>query len=154
MSAALAELEQRVWFGVPGTAARAIELVALGLLVDDLRALPAAAGGRTPLPMNLLARHGLAGDALAADSVARRAAVRDQSASLERALADAVRMQGPATLFQAVRAQHDLDALRRVRGAHEPLQALMEPTRGLGSLLKTWRAARTWRQVASHRTIE
>lgn len=152
LSAAFAELEQHLWFGAPGASPRAVALVTFGGLIASLRALPATGG--TPLPMNLLARHGLAIDTLAADCAARRAAVRDQAASLQRGLASAITMPGSTTLLQAVRAQHDLDALQRARRADDPLQALLAPTRGFSALLKTWRAARTWRQVASNRMIE
>lgn len=155
VAAAFAELEQRLWFGAPGASPAMIERLASGLLVADLRALPGAAvNAHAPLPMNLLARHGLVSDALAEDSTARRAAVRDQAASLERGLASAITMPSPMTLFQAVRAQQDLAALRRAAHADDPWLALVAPTRGFGPLLKTWRAARTWRQVASKRMIE
>ncbi|MBN8734992.1 MAG: squalene/phytoene synthase family protein [Xanthomonadales bacterium] len=146
LAAALAELETRVWFGVQADSARATAVIAILQLVTSLRALGATAGnGHSPLPMNLLARHGLTLDDLARDGEARRAAVRDQAVDLERELARAATMPGPLGLFRAVSLQHDLRALQRALRVDDPLAALRTPERGFGSLLKTWRAARIWR---------
>lgn len=142
----LAELETRVWFGDGVASARAAKVTLLASLVSNLRALESMAErGRSPLPMNLLARHELTIDALGSDSPARRAAVRDHAADLQRKLTDAARMQGPLTLFRAVALQHDLDTLGLALRADEPLAALRSSAFGLRGLLKTWRAARTWR---------
>jgi len=101
--------------------------------------------GRSPVPMNLLARHGLTVEALGRDSPARRAALRDYLGELERAASDAARMQGPLTLFRAVDLQRDRQALGRALHADDPLTALQAPAHELGNVLKTWRAARRWR---------
>jgi phytoene synthase len=148
LAEALADLDTRVWFGGVVTGTRAAKVTLLAHLVAGLRGLEAAAGrGRSPLPMNLLARHGLTIDALGSDSPARRAAVRDHAAELQRELAAAVRMQGPLTLFRAAGLQRDLDTLGRALQADEPLAALRSPAFGLRGLLKTWRTARTWRSM-------
>lgn len=148
LASALAELESHVWFGDAITGPRAVKVALLNQLVANLRALESMVErGRSPLPMNLLARHGLTIDALGSDSPARRAAVRDHAAELQRELAAAARMEAPLTLFRAVGLQHDLDALDRALRADEPLAALRSPAFGLRGLLKTWHAARTWRSM-------
>lgn len=145
---AIAELETCLWFGDAVTSPRAAKVALLNHLAANLRALePMVEHGRSPLPMNLLARHGLTVEALGSDSPARRAAVRDYTAELQRDLAAAARMQGPLSLFRAVGLQHDPGALDRAMRADEPLAALRSPAFGLRGLLKTWRAARTWRSM-------
>lgn len=145
---AAAELETRVWFGDVGASPRAPEIALFAHLAANLRGLESLAGrGRSPLPMHLLARHGLTIDALGGDSPARRAAVRDYAADLQRGLSGAARMRGPLTLFREVGLQHDLDALGRAARGDDPLSALRSPAFGLRGLLKTWHAARTWRSM-------
>lgn len=154
LARALAELETCVWFG-KGDTRRATDVALLGHLASDLRALPAlVAIGRSPLPMNLLARHGLTVEDLANDGPARRAALRDQVADLRRALAGTATMSGPLGLFRAVDMQHDLSTFERAGRADDPLPALRASVHGLGSLLKTWRAARTCRGVARSESRE
>lgn len=152
---ALAALETRAWFGRDDAGGRAGEAIALCGLVANARALESgAARGRSPLPMNLLARHGLTLEGLASDAPTRRAALRDYLAELRRALANVATMAGPLALFRAVDLQHDLEALARAAGAADPLPALRAPQRGFHGVLKTWRAARIWRATLrneSHR---
>ena len=146
---ALAELETRVWFGGVAASPRAAKVALLAHLAANLRGLESMAErGRTPLPMNLLARHGLTLDALGSDSPARRAAMRDYAAEMQRELTGAARIQASLTLFRAVELQHDLDTLGLATRADEPLSALRSSAFGLRGLLKTWRAARTWRSMA------
>lgn len=146
LATAFAELETRVWFGVQAESARATTVIAIMQLVTSLRALGATAGnGHPPLPMNLMARHGLTLDDLARDGQARRSALRDHAADLERELVQAATMRGPLSLFRAVGLQHDLHTLRLVAHADDPLTALQSPERGFRNLLKTWQAARIWR---------
>jgi len=145
---ALAELENHVWFREAAASPRAAKVTLLAHLVSNLRGLESMIErGRSPLPMNLLARHGLTIDALGGESEARRAAARDYAAELQRELADATRMQGRLALFRAVALQHDLDTLGLALRADEPLAALRSSAFGLRGLLKTWRAARTWRSM-------
>lgn len=146
LATALAELETRVWFGAQAASARAVGVALFTRLAADARALAAEVErGRSPLPMNLLARHGLTIEGLATDSPARRAALRDHLASIGSGLADAATMQGPLGLFRAVDLQHDLAVLERAARADDPLAALVAPAHGFAGVLKTWRAARTWR---------
>lgn len=153
LAEALAALEARVWFGDVANGCNAGEAVLCSLLVDDLRAVGVMAGnGHSPLPMSLLARHGLTIDGLARDNPARRAAVRNQVGQIARALSVAATMQARSALFRAVRVQHDLDALRRAESAEKPLEALTSAAPGFRNLLKTWRAARIWRAAAHHET--
>lgn len=144
----VAALETRVWFGEGVESARASRVALFAQFITDTRALPAEVEhGRSPLPMNLLARHGLTIEGLAGDTPVRRAALRDWVTELRRGLADAANMAGPLTLFRAVELQNDLAALERAASAEDPLSALRAPAHGLGGLLKTWRAARKWRGI-------
>lgn len=149
LSAAIAELETRVWFEPPVDVARAAAVTGLANLVADLRALPVEVErGRSLLPMKLLARHGLTIGGLTSESPASCAAVRDYAQLLQDGLAEAATMPGPLTLFRAVALQHDLQALERAASAENPLAALRPRRPGFGDLLKTWRAARTWRAMS------
>ncbi len=141
---AFADLDTRIWFGPQANPARATAVVALARCTANLRALGTGHAG-LPLPMNLLARHGLTLDDLARDVPERRAAVRDHAADLGRELALAATMPGPLDLFRAVGLQHDLHTLERAAHADDPLAALRAPERGFRNLLKTWQAARIWR---------
>lgn len=146
LARAFAALDAGVWFGRATATPRAVAVTALGLLVADLRALPAEVGhGRSPLPMNLLARHGLTVAALAHDGEERAAALRDYAGILRQALADAATMEGPLTLFRSVQLYADATDLARAKRAARPLQALAPRQPGVGVVLKTWRAARIWR---------
>lgn len=146
LAQAFATLDVGVWFGRAVATPRAAAVATLGLLVADLRALPAEVGhGRSPLPMNLLARHGLTVEALARDGAERTAALHDYAGALRQALADAATMKGQLTLFQSTQLHADGVDLARVERAAQPLQALAPRQPGLGAVLKTWRAARIWR---------
>lgn len=143
---AFADIETRVWFGELAERTRAAAVIAVAQLVAGMRNLgTTVANGHAPLPMNLMARHGLALDSLVQDGSARRAALRDHAADLERELAQAATMRGPLSLFRMVDLQRDLHALRRAVHADDPLAALQAPERGFRHLLKTWQAARIWR---------
>ncbi|HEX5961038.1 MAG TPA: squalene/phytoene synthase family protein [Rhodanobacteraceae bacterium] len=149
LATAGAELETRVWFGVGADSPRAARVMLFADLTCRLRALAdEVQRGRSPLPMNLLARHGLTIEGLCGDGPARRAALHDQLVELERSLAAAAAMPGPLGLFRAVDLQHDLAALRVAVRARDPLPALRGPAHGIRSVLKTWRAARTWRNMS------
>jgi phytoene synthase len=149
LAATTAELETRVWFGPSVDVARAAEVTALASLLADLRALAIeVVRGRSPLPMNLLARHGLTIGELATEARAPRMALRDYARILREALAEAATMPGPLTLFRAVELRHDLQDLERAASAEDPLAALRPRRPGFGDLLKTWRAARTWREMS------
>lgn len=148
-SNAVAALETRFWFGAGVEGVRAARVALLADLAVNARALPVEVEhGRSPLPMNLLARHGLTIEALGSDSPARRAALRDYLAELQRATSDAAKLRGPLTLFRSVDLQRDQQALGRAVGADDPLAILQTPVHGLANVLKTWRAARRWRGMA------
>lgn len=145
-SMAVAGLETRLWFGPSADVARAAAVTTVANLVADVRSVVAEASrGRSPLPMNLMARHGLTIEGLAVDGPARRAALRDYAGLLRDALADAAARPGPLTLFRAVGVQRDRRSLDEAVRAEDPLAALCAQRAGVGNLLKTWRAARTWR---------
>ncbi|MGH8184152.1 MAG: squalene/phytoene synthase family protein [Rhodanobacteraceae bacterium] len=148
LATALATLETRVWFGAQAASPRAASVTLFSRLVADACALTVEVEhGRSPLPMNLLARHGLTIEGLATDSPARRAALRDHLAGIESGLVDAATMRGPLGLFRAVDLQQDLAVLERAAQADDPLAALVVPAHGFANVLKTWRAARTWRRA-------
>lgn len=150
LATAFATLETRVGFGERASCEKAARVTALGHLATNLRALPAEVGrGRLPLPMNLLARHGLSGDALAQDTPARREALRDYAGELLQALDDTADMDGPLNLFRRVQLQGDLQALRAASRAEDPLRSLSISRAGFRELLKIWRAARISRHDAT-----
>lgn len=149
LASAIAELETRLWFATSTDVARAAAVTALAMLVADLRALPVEVErGRSPLPMSLLARHGLTIEGLAKQAPARRDALRDYAHLMREALVEAAGMPGPLTLFRATALQHDLQSLERAAGAEDPLATLRVSGLGFGAWLKTWRAARRWRAVS------
>ena len=121
--------------------------------LEDL-ALPgdAIAEGRLPLPLDLLARHQLARNDLGRDSPARRGAVRDWLAQLERAAGELARtgarlgIPGTASL-----AAERWRAGRAMRSA-EPVGALhrLHARLPLNAAWKTWRAARRARFQPPH----
>lgn len=149
---AVAVLETWLWFGRGVDSTRASRVTLLSWLASDVRALTVQVGsGRSPLPMNLLARHGLTVDGLARDDPARRAALRDYAAELAQGLSDAAGLPGPLTLFRAVELRHNRLTLARAVRANDPLAALQSPAYRLGDMLKTWRAARIWRGTLRRR---
>jgi phytoene synthase len=140
---AIAELETRVWFGGAATSPRAAKVTLLAHLVSSLRALESMVErGRSPLPMNLLARHGMTREALAQDAPARRAALRDYAGELLQALDAAAGLDGPLTLFRCVQMWGDTRSLRAAGRADDPLRGLLVQRTGFRDLLKIWHAAR------------
>lgn len=153
LASAIAELETRLWFAPWAEVARAAAVTALASLVADLRVLPGEVErGRSPLPMNLLARHGIMIEGLARETPERRDALRDYVQLLRGALAEAANMPGPLTLFRATALQHDLRSLERAASAEDPLVELRAPGLGFRAWLKSWRAARRWRAVSHSET--
>lgn len=151
LAQALAALETAVWFGPTVAAARATEVTLIGLLASALRGLDnEIEHGRSPLPMSLLARHGLTIDALGSATAERQAACRDYADQLAQRLAATGKLAGPLTLLRAAGCQRDRDGLRRAARAAEPLATLRTPAHKLGNVLKIWRTARTWRGMAEN----
>ncbi|MGH8125726.1 MAG: squalene/phytoene synthase family protein [Rhodanobacteraceae bacterium] len=152
LAGALAVLETQLWFGPCVDSTRASRVTLFARLASGLRALATEVGyGRSPLPMNLLARHGLTIDGLARDDPARRAALRDYGVELERGFSDAAGLSGPLTLFRAIDLRHNLLMLARASRAEDPMAALHAPAYGLGEVLKTWHEARMWRSMLQRR---
>lgn len=148
LAGAVADLEACVWFGIGTDSRRAARVTLFAHLASRVRALTVEVEhGRSPLPMNLLARHGLTVEESGRDSPSRRAALRDYAEALERDLSVAAKMPGPLTLFRTMGLRHDLGTLDRAVRVDDPLPALCAPAHGLRNVLKTWRAARNWRRM-------
>lgn len=146
LQAALARIETALWFRGDASAARAQRVADVQHWIDALRQLPREVErGHTPLPMTLLARHGLTQPALAEDTQARRAALLDQIDALRQALDETDNMSGPLALFRGLQLRLDRRALQHAAIAQEPLAALQRMPAGAQMLLDTWRSARAWR---------
>lgn len=142
----LARIETALWSGIDADSTRARRVASLEYLIAALRHLPQElAHNRSPIPMNLLARHGLTQATLGEDSEARRVALRDQARALRQALDEAVKLVGPLSLFRGLQMRQDASALRVAERATDPLHALHGSQNGLRLLFDAWRAARAWR---------
>jgi len=138
-----AALEAAWWQGPGADSGAAAQAAALAWLVDDLLRLPdLGERPRLPLPMQRLARHGLARDDLAADTPARRAAVREQCTALA-ARAAAIRHVS-LPLLRGFDLRLDARALRQAARRADPLPALARRRGrpGPAAVLAAWRAAR------------
>jgi len=145
----LARIETALWFGADADPERAQAVVVAQHGVELMRHLPdEIEQGRAPLPMALLARHGLSLAELANDSAARRAALRDQAGALRQALAETDKMTGPLSLFRGMQMRLDRRALRRAQAASDPLRALQAGQGGFLRLLDAWGAARSWHRAS------
>ncbi|MEO6967377.1 MAG: squalene/phytoene synthase family protein [Rhodanobacteraceae bacterium] len=143
---ALARIETALWFGAHADPARAQRVASLEYLIAALRQLPQElAHNRSPLPMNLLARHGLTQASLGEDSGARRAALRDQAHALRQAIDEAAKLVGPLSLFRGVQTRQETHALRAAERAADPLHVLHGSQNELRLLFDAWGAARVWR---------
>lgn len=146
---ALARIETALWFGADANPERAQAVAAAQHGVELLRNLPdEIEHGRAPLPMALLARHGLSVAELASGSEARDAALRDQARALRQALAETDKMAGPLSLFRGLQARLDRRALRAAATAADPLRALCKGQGGVRGLLDAWNSARAWHRAA------
>ncbi len=143
---------EAAWSCGPGTDSdQAVQAAALAWLVGDLLRLPQRSQEqRLPLPMRRLARHALARDDLAADTPARRAAVREQCAALAVRAAGIRRAGALLPLLRGFDLRLDARALRRVARHADPLPALARRRRDPGpfALLAAWQAARASRAGA------
>lgn len=149
---AVAELETKLWYGPERTSPAAARVTLGAHLLAGLRALETEVGhGRSPIPMNLLARHGLTIGGLGEAGDARRVALHDELAELRQVLDAAAGQDGPLTLFRNVALHQDRITLARAAAAADPLPVLRATTHGLAGLLRTWRAARAWRRAARGR---
>ena len=142
-----ATLEAACWHADRVDTDAAAQAAALAWLIDDLLRLPGLGERpRLPLPMQRLARHGLARDDLAADTNACRAAVREQCAVLA-GRATAILDAGVAAALPLLRGfdlRLDAQALRRAARSADPLPALARRRGwpGPAAVLAAWRAAR------------
>ena len=147
---ALVRIEIALWFGAGAESGRA-EAVAVALHLDSLlRNFPnEIEHGRSPLPMSLLARHGLSIANLSHPSAALNAALGDQMRALRQALHETDKIAGPLTLLGDLKLRLDRRALRAAPSSSDPLRAFCVEQGGLRSLFDGWRAARTW-----HRAVQ
>jgi phytoene synthase len=145
----IARIETALWFGANADAERAQAVAVAQHGVALMRNFAnELQHGRSPLPMALLARHGLSLGALDGDSPARSAALRDQARMLRQALAETDKMEGPLNLFRGLQARLDLRSLRAAAKAVDPLRALRKGQGGMRNLLDAWSAARAWHRAA------
>jgi phytoene synthase len=145
----LARIETALWFGSDARSGHAQAVASVQHGVALLRNFTnELEHGRSPLPMALLARHGLSLDGLSEDGEARRAALRDQARALRQALTETDKITGPLSLFRDLQARLDGRALRAAGNAADPLRALYKGQGGLRSLLDAWRGARAWHRAA------
>lgn len=152
---AIAELETRVWYGDAENRAAAARATLGAHLLAGLRAVDAeVTHGRSPVPMNLLARHELTVDGLAKDGPERRGAIRDEAIQLRALLDGADALPGRLTLFRAVALRHDRVALAHAARADAPLAALRAPPHGFSGVVHAWSAARSWRRSAHPRRAD
>lgn len=143
--APFARIECAFVFGADAESARTSRVLALQLLGGELLRLPQRAGaGRMPLPLQSLARHGLARNTFAEAGDACREAVAEQCERLADGLREAGRMPGPLHALRAAEAVHDRRALQRAARASDPLQVLYAQRLGLSpaAAWACWRAAR------------
>lgn len=111
-----------------------------------VRGLPrlAVAADALPLPLDLLARHGLTRAALDRATPERAALVRDHLDALAAALRERLAEPVPRTLYQRVRAARDAALIAAARAADEPLEILRRAaaSRRWSDLWLSWREAR------------
>jgi 15-cis-phytoene synthase len=112
-----------------------------------LRELPQIAHGddSLPLPLDLLARHGLTRSGLSAPTAQRTALLRDHLGALAAVSAECVGASSVRSLYQRVRVRHDRALLSATRKASDPLAWLTEHMRAgrWASLWVAWREARS-----------
>ncbi len=149
-----AALEAACWWGPDSDSDQAAQAAALAWLVGDLLRLPQRRlEQRLPLPMQRLARHALARDDLAADTPARRAAVREQCTALGVRAAAIRRANTALPLLRGFDLRLDARALRQVARRADPLPDLARCRSQPGpfALLAAWQAARASRAGAGRR---
>lgn len=146
---ALAELETAWWFGEAASPARAARVATLSHLLFALRRLQDdVERDRLSLPMARLARFGLSRVGLRQGSEARDEAIKAQLADLRAAWSEALRLDGPLSVFRAIEASEGERLARKAARASAPLDVLQKGTAdgGFMATLRAWRAAQRWRQ--------
>jgi phytoene synthase len=118
----------------------------LWTISELLRELPQIAHGdeSLPLPLDLLARHGLTRSGLSAPTPQRAALLRDHLGALAAVSAECVGASSMRSLYQRVRVRYDRRLLAAARDASDPLSCLTEHMRAgrWASLWGAWREAR------------
>lgn len=141
--APLARAEAALFDGLDAQAGA--EAMALSRALSELGALgDALAQGRLPLPLDVLARHGLARGDLGAASPARADAMRDLLGELARRLRSVLDARPALSLPRVAELCADHARARRAARAADPLAALVAEARRLplATLWSLWRAAR------------
>jgi phytoene synthase len=117
----------------------------LWTITQLLRELPQIAHGddSLPLPLDLLARHGLTRSGLSVPTPQRAALLRDHLEALAAVSARSVAAASARSLYQRVRVRHDRALLAAARNASDPLAYLTEHVRPgrWASLWAAWREA-------------
>jgi len=146
---AVAALETAWWYGETASSERAARVATLSHLLFALRRLQDdAERDRLPLPMARLARFGLSRAGLRQHSDARDQAIQAQLDDLRSAWSEAMRLDGPLSVFRALEAGEGERLARRAGRAGEPLKALQKgtPDSGFMATMRAWRAAQRWQQ--------
>jgi len=146
---ALAALETAWWYGGEASSARAARLATLNhLLYALLRLEQDADRDRLPLPMALLARHGLSRAQLTTASPARQQAILAQADDLLAAWRAANVLPGPLSVFRALESMHGHQLLGRASRTNDTLATLQagQPHAALRTTWQAWRAARRWQR--------
>ena len=149
---ALARLETCWWYGIAASAEHATRVATLSHLVHALRRLPQEIDqDRMPLPMALLAQHGLSRELLRQPSARRTESVKAQLRDLLGNWRDAGELPGPLGLFRAVEARCARNLARRALAARDSLAALAAPSARPGVLdtVQAWRMALAWQRAHS-----
>lgn len=147
---ALAMLETAWWYGPDASSARAARVAVLNhLLYALLRLEQDADRDRLPLPMALLAKHGLSRTALRTASDARQQAMRAQLQDLQSSWRSASNLDGPLSVFRALESRHGSTLVHKALRASNALSALQRshPRTGLPNTLHAWQAARSWQRT-------
>jgi phytoene synthase len=129
-----------------GTNADVESNATLWTITQLLRELPQLehADDNLPLPLDLLARHGVTRSGLSAPTAQRTALLRDHLGALAAVSAECVRASSARSLYQRVRVRHDGALLTAARNASDPLVCVSERLRPgrWASLWVAWREAR------------
>lgn len=147
----LAVLETAWWYGADASAERASRVAVLNhLLYALLRLEQDAERDRLPLPMALLARHGLDRAQLRAASPAREQAIKAQLQDLLASWRQSATLAGPLSVFRALESRRAAQLAQRAVRSGSSLAALQagQSRTGLATSLQAWRAARDWHRQA------
>lgn len=146
---ALATLETIWWYGAAASAERASRVAVLNhLLYALLRLEQDADRDRLPLPMALLARHGLDRTQLRSSSAAREQAIKAQLHDLLLSWQQSATLAGPLSVFRALESRRDNKLAQRAAHAASPL-AVLQAGQARTAWTTAWharQAARDWQR--------